>query len=79
LLPTPQPHFATTLWNPIRLAPGSSQVNLTGGGGIYIASGATVYIDSFTVAHTINNTDNSSLFGNGSTANIDGPYIPQNC
>jgi hypothetical protein len=47
------------------------------GGGIYIASGATVYIDSFTVAHTINNTDSSGL--NGSTANIDGTYIPQNC
>ena len=39
------------------------------GGGIYIASGATVYIDSFTVTNTINNTDHSGL--NGSTANID--------
>jgi hypothetical protein len=47
------------------------------GGGIYIASGATAYIDSFTVAHTINNTDSSHL--NGSTANIDGTYIAQNC
>jgi len=39
------------------------------GGGIYIASGATVYIDSFTVTNTIDNTDDSGL--NGSTANID--------
>jgi hypothetical protein len=47
------------------------------GGGVYIPSGATVYIDSFTVAHTINNTDSSGT--NGSTANIDGTYILQNC
>jgi hypothetical protein len=47
------------------------------GGGIYIHSKATVYIDSFTVAHTINNTDSSGL--NGSTANIDGTYILRNC
>ncbi len=43
------------------------------GAGIYIASGATVYLDSFTLANTINNTDSTGL--NGSTANIDGPYI----
>ena len=47
------------------------------GGGIYIVSRATVYIDSFTVAHTINNTDSSGL--NGPTANINGTYILQNC
>ena len=47
------------------------------GGGIYIASAATVYIDSFTVANTINNTDSSGT--NGSTANIDGTYILKNC
>jgi hypothetical protein len=47
------------------------------GGGIYIVSGATVYIDSVTVANTINNTDGSGL--NGSTANIDGTYTLQNC
>ena len=41
--------------------------------GIFIASGATVYLDSFTVANTINNTDSTGL--NGSTANIDGTYI----
>jgi hypothetical protein len=46
------------------------------GGGIYIASGATVYIDSFTVANTISNTDAYGL--NSSTANIDGTYILQN-
>jgi hypothetical protein len=52
--------------------------NLPGaGGGIDIASGTTVYIDSFTVANTINNTDISGL--NGRTANIDGMYILQNC
>ncbi len=43
------------------------------GGGIYISGfGPAVYLDSFTVANTINNTDNSGL--NGSTANIDGPF-----
>jgi hypothetical protein len=47
------------------------------GGGIYIASGATVYLDAFTVANTINNTDRSGT--NGSTANIDGTYILRNC
>jgi hypothetical protein len=39
------------------------------GGGIYIASGATVSIDAFTVANTINNTDSSGF--NEGTANID--------
>ena len=43
------------------------------GGGIYLYPGATVYLDSFTVANTINNTDESGL--NGSTANIDGMYL----
>ncbi len=43
------------------------------GGGIDIVSGATVYLDAFTVANTLNNTDNTGL--NGSTANINGPYI----
>jgi hypothetical protein len=47
------------------------------GGGLLIASGATVHIDSFTVANTINNTDSSGT--NGSTANIDGTYILKNC
>jgi hypothetical protein len=47
------------------------------GGGNLIASGATVYIDSFTVTNTTNNTDNSAL--NGSTANIDGSYILRSC
>jgi hypothetical protein len=47
------------------------------GGGIFIAAGAKVYIDSFTVANTISNTDSSGL--NGSTANIDGTYILKNC
>jgi len=44
------------------------------GGGIFIAPGATVYLDSFTVANTIENGDVSSL-SDGSTANIDGTYI----
>ncbi len=43
------------------------------GAGICIASGDTVYLDSFTLANTINNTDSTGL--NGSTANIDGGYI----
>jgi hypothetical protein len=51
------------------------------GGGLYIAppppppspnKGATVYLDTFTVDNTLNNTDSSGL--NGSTANIDGSY-----
>jgi hypothetical protein len=45
------------------------------GGGVFIESGATVYIDDFTVANTINNTDGSGT--NGSRANIDGTYILQ--
>jgi hypothetical protein len=44
------------------------------GGGIYIASSTTVYLDAFTVANTINNADSSGT--NGTTANIDGTYIP---
>lgn len=43
------------------------------GGGIFIAPGATVYLDSFTVASTFSNEDSSSYSG-GSTANIDGTY-----
>jgi hypothetical protein len=39
------------------------------GGGIYIVSGATVSIDTFTAANTINNTDSSGF--NQGTANID--------
>ena len=55
---------------------------LTDGGGIYIATGATVFIDLAKVdavdpTVVTNNTDNSGL--NGSTANIDGAYILQNC
>ncbi len=46
-----------------------------GGGGIYIWSGATAYLDSFTLANTINNTDSSGL--NGPTANIVGTYSLQ--
>jgi hypothetical protein len=44
-----------------------------GGGGIYIASAATVYIDAFTLAHVISNTTD------GKVDNIDGPYTQQNC
>jgi hypothetical protein len=49
------------------------------GGGIFIAIPTidSVFIDSFTLANTILNTDHSGL--NGPTANIDGPYILQNC
>jgi len=42
------------------------------GGGLYITSPAIVYLDSFTVAHTSNNTDGTGL--NGTSANIDGGY-----
>src|SRR5262249_15764630 len=41
------------------------------GGGIFTY--VTVYLDPFTLAHTVNNTDVSGT--NSSTANIDGPYI----
>jgi hypothetical protein len=58
-------------------ASGPTSSSGSDGGGIYIASGATAYLDSFTVANTINNTDGSGT--NGSTANIVGPYIVQNC
>jgi hypothetical protein len=52
------------------------------GGGIFIAPGATVYIDVSSVDSVdptvvTNNTDSSGL--NGSTANIDGSYIVQSC
>ena len=42
------------------------------GGGLYIKSPAIVYLDSFTVAHTSNNTDSTGL--NGTSANFDGGY-----
>jgi hypothetical protein len=38
------------------------------GGGIYIASGATVYLDSYTVTNTTNNTG-------AIDPDIDGTYI----
>jgi hypothetical protein len=47
------------------------------GGGIYIVAGATVYIDSFTVAHTVNNSDNSGTSRNA--VNIDGSITLKNC
>jgi hypothetical protein len=42
------------------------------GGGIYISALGTLDLDSFTLAHTVNNKDHSG--SNGSTANIDGKY-----
>jgi hypothetical protein len=47
------------------------------GGGIYVASKATAYLDAFTVSNTITNTDSSGT--NGTTANIDGSYVLQPC
>jgi hypothetical protein len=38
-------------------------------GGLFMASGAAVYLDSFTVANTINDFDGSGP--NGPTANIE--------
>jgi hypothetical protein len=63
--------------------PEVSSANVTGGGGIYIAPGATVFIDLPKVdgvdpTVVTNNTDNSR-FTDGSTDNIDGAYILQNC
>jgi hypothetical protein len=46
------------------------------GGGTYIFAAAAIYMDSLTVANTINNTDYSGM---NNTANIDGAYILQNC
>jgi hypothetical protein len=60
--------------------PGHPGLESTGagyGGGIYIDPSASAYLNSFTQANTINNTDSSVL--NGSTANIDGTYILRNC
>jgi hypothetical protein len=51
------------------------------GGGIDIASPATVYVDSFTVASTINNFGyfNGSILRLGRRlSNIYGPYILRN-
>jgi predicted outer membrane repeat protein len=42
------------------------------GGGIFIQSGAVMYLDAFSVANIVNNTDSSGP--NGPTANIDGSY-----
>ena len=42
------------------------------GGGMYIQSGATAYLDAFTVANTIDNTADSD-------PNIDGTYILRSC
>jgi len=42
------------------------------GGGLYIQSGATVYLDVFTVANTLNNTADVD-------PNIDGSYILRSC
>jgi hypothetical protein len=42
------------------------------GGGVFIASKATLYLDAFTLDNTVNNKDSSGT--NGSTANIDGSY-----
>ena len=42
------------------------------GGGIYIQAGASVYLDAFTVVHTIDNTADND-------PNIDGTYVLQSC
>jgi hypothetical protein len=55
--------------------PDSQDLPIPGyGGGIFIAPGATVYLDSFTLANAVANADSSSK-RDGSTANIDGTYI----
>jgi hypothetical protein len=59
----------------------TTQHGLTGGGGNDVGGGieidgGTVYIDTATVANSINNTDDSGL--NGISANIDGSYTLQN-
>jgi hypothetical protein len=56
---------------------GCHVTGLWAGGGIYIASGASVYIDAFTVANGLDSTDNSGT--NGSTENIAGAYVVQAC
>ena len=43
------------------------------GGGLYIATGASVTLDAFSVTYIVNNTDSNTGL-NGSTANIDGSY-----
>ena len=44
------------------------------GGGMYVAPAASVSLDAFTLANTIDNSDSSGT--NGSTANIDGSILP---
>jgi hypothetical protein len=63
-------------------ATGLTYPNQGFGGGIFIAAGATVLIDLAAVdpldpTVVTNNTDSSGT--NGSTANINGTYILQNC
>jgi hypothetical protein len=59
---TAQSNTATT-------SPYPGPLSVVAGGGIDIASGATVYVDSFTVNNTINNR----------LDNIEGSYVLQNC
>jgi hypothetical protein len=47
------------------------------GGGLFMDPKAALYLDSVTLANTLNNTDSSGT--NGSTANIDGSYVLRNC
>jgi hypothetical protein len=51
---------------------GTPRYGLGYGGGIDIASAATVYLDSFTVANTTNN------YASYSNSSVDGPYILRN-
>jgi hypothetical protein len=57
--------------NSAQISRGSS--GIAEGGGVFIHSGAkVVYLDAFTLANTVNDTDSSGT--NGNTANIDGSY-----
>jgi hypothetical protein len=49
------------------------------GAGLYIASHAKVYIDSFTLAHAVGNTSYDAAFPLGTVDDIYGPYTQQNC
>ena len=54
---------------------GFPQLSFAEGGGLYIASMATVYIDAFTLAHVISNTASPPGSEVGSYPNIFGMYI----
>ena len=73
----PHKRVGKRTWDRLVGIDGYHVTGLWAGGDIYIASGASVYIDAFTVANGLNNTDHSGP--NGRTENIAGAYVVQAC